>query len=116
MPLSTAELVEVKKVFARYDTAGTGLIDAEAVTAAARGLNVAGSPVKHVEGKINFEQFCKVSLEVPVQIGNDRIRCRSSPGAAHETNEVGAAFWASAFRVCRATAVTVVGFLYFLLV
>lgn len=60
MPLSSAELIEVKKVFDKYDTQGTGFIDATAVTAAARGLNVAGSPLKHVEGTINFEQFCKV--------------------------------------------------------
>lgn len=60
MPLSALETVEVKKVFDKYDTQGTGFIDAASVTAAAKGLNVAGSPLKHVEGTINFQQFCKV--------------------------------------------------------
>lgn len=52
----------MKKVFDKYDVDGSGFIDATAVTQAAKGLNVASSPLKHVEGQISFTDFCKVLL------------------------------------------------------
>ena len=64
MPLSESELVEVRKVFDKFDVKKLGSIDASEITNAARSLNVSPGPrpPAQTEGILNFEDFCKVRL------------------------------------------------------